>query len=272
MEPAPLKPIIPTKKHDDHAGYLHRQVIGYLGMLLPIALWAIARNRPMTGLTNGDLLTSMSAYYYTGATAVFTGVLAALAVYLFTYTGYGNGAALWDRGMAWVAGAAAVGVALYPTGAPAKALELLWWTEPTGTVHGVAATILFVDFAFMSFFLFTKTDKNAPPPDTDKKVRNAIYRFCGIAMFVCIAWAGNNQFLSQPKKPIFLPEALTLVLFAFSWLTKGRAEKTAGRLLHRAWHYARNREQLKADVAGAIREMKSPPKPPGSLESTSPPP
>ena len=258
MDPDPLKPIIPVKKDDDNAGYLHRQVIGSLGLLLPFTIWAIAGTRPTTGL-DGELLTSISAYYYTGATAVFTGVLAALAVYLFTYTGYRNKSALWDRIAAWIAGAAAVVVALYPTAAPADELKLKWWTEPVGDIHGVAAAVLFLDFACISLFLFTKNNPNAPSTGTDKKVRNGIYRFCGIVMVVCIAWAANNQFLSKPKKPIFLPEALTLVFFAVSWLAKGRADETALRLAGRSLHYVIHPTQFKAHLTEAIQEMKTPP-------------
>jgi hypothetical protein len=258
MAPVSTDPIIPEKKVDDNAGYLHRQVIGYLGLALPFTIWAIAGSRPTTDLTGWEVLSSISAYYYTGATAVFTGILAALAVYLFTYRGYRNESALWDRIAAWIAGAAAVAVALYPTAAPAEKLTLLWWTKPTGTIHGIAASILFVDFACISLFLFTKTDKKAPDVGTDKKVRNKIYIVCGILMVVCIAWAAGNQFLRKPPKPIFLPEALTLVFFAISWLAKGRAEKTAFRLAGRTLHYVVHPTQFKADLTGAIQQMKKP--------------
>ncbi|HEY1906762.1 MAG TPA: hypothetical protein VGG91_12010, partial [Myxococcaceae bacterium] len=50
--------------------------------------------------------------------------------------------------------------------------------------------------------------------------RNAIYRFCGIAMILCLAWAGYEY---TQHGPIFWPETLALVLFGWSWLTKGRA-------------------------------------------------
>jgi hypothetical protein len=260
MDPVPPDPIIPKKKDDDNAGYLHRQVIGYLGLLLPITIWVIARTRPTTGL-DGTLLTSISAYYYTGAVAVFTGILAALAVYLFIYRGYRNRFALRDRIAAWIAGAAAVAVALFPTAAPIDSLKLSWWESSTGRIHGIAASILFLDFAYFSLFLFTKSNPEAPAArDTDKTVRNGIYIFCGAVMVVCIGWAGCVQLFGKEPKAIFLPEALTLVFFAISWLTKGRADKTAIRLAGRTLHYVIHPIQFKADLTGAIDEIKKPPK------------
>ena len=47
-------------------------------------------------------------------------------------------------------------------------------------------------------------------------------------MLVCIVWAGVARFVGSP---IFLPEALALEFFAFSWLTKGRAGWTLHRVL-----------------------------------------
>jgi len=48
----------------------------------------LAGIRPVNNLPQWDLLNSISAYYYTGAVAVFVGVLFALSLFLFTYPGY----------------------------------------------------------------------------------------------------------------------------------------------------------------------------------------
>lgn len=216
----------PAREPDDDAGHLHRQVIGYLGALLPLMILGLASFRPTRGLPLR--LDSVSAYYYTGAVAVFTGVLASLAVFFFTYPGYKEG---WDRFFARVAGTCAVLVAAFPTAAPRCALQLSWWTKTTGIVHFAAAAVLFVDFAAISLFLFTRSKAKASDRPLEKKVRNGIYRFCGAAMLACIAWAGISHFVF--KGPIFWPEVLALEFFAFSWLTKGRAEWTLARLAGR---------------------------------------
>ena len=67
------------------AGNAHRQLIGYVGLLLPVLLWLITGWRPIDGLQPWKPLTSVSAYYYTGAVAAFTGMLVVLALFLFSY-------------------------------------------------------------------------------------------------------------------------------------------------------------------------------------------
>src|SRR3970040_1717384 len=72
----------------DLSTHSHRQLIGYAGLVLPLALPCIAALRP-TGLTVAEL-DSVSSYYYTGAVAFFAGTLVALGAFLFTYRGYDN--------------------------------------------------------------------------------------------------------------------------------------------------------------------------------------
>ena len=68
----------------------HRDWIGLFGLLLPLILFLLAGVRPTPGLPRWATLDSISVYYYTGATAFFTGLLFALAGFLFTYRGYEN--------------------------------------------------------------------------------------------------------------------------------------------------------------------------------------
>jgi len=50
--------------------------------MLPLLLWVIAGWRPTTGVQPWELMSSVSAYYYTGAVAAFVGILVSLAVFL----------------------------------------------------------------------------------------------------------------------------------------------------------------------------------------------
>jgi hypothetical protein len=104
-----------TAEQDDLSSHLHRQLIGYLGMTLPFLLWVIAGWRPTEGLPRWGLLTSVSAYYYTGSVAAFVGILVALAAFLVTYRGYKNEQNRRDRIAAIIASVAAIGVAFFPT-------------------------------------------------------------------------------------------------------------------------------------------------------------
>lgn len=54
-------------------GHAHRQLIGYIGVVLPILLILLALARD--GVARWQSLDSISAYYYTGAVAAFIGML-----------------------------------------------------------------------------------------------------------------------------------------------------------------------------------------------------
>jgi hypothetical protein len=206
----------PEERIDDLSGHTHRQVIGYLGLALPVVLAVVVRLRP-NAATDGWLGTSISAYYWTGAVSFFVGLLAALSLFLLTYRGYSTNK--WDRRVAITAGVAAAVVAIFPTTPPPGIATVPWWADGIDKAHTVAATILFAMFAVFSLWLFRKTDSAEIPP-ADKKMRNAIYLACGIVIVVSMVWA---LFAGRAGKPIFLPESLALVFFAWSWLVKGRA-------------------------------------------------
>jgi hypothetical protein len=111
----------------------HRRIIGTLGLILPLTIYLVAGARPTAGLEDGKLLDSVSAYYYTGAVGVFTGVLFALSLFLFSYRGYKDFAA--DRIVGAVGGLAAMVVVLFPTSAPPNAFELAWVGKATVRLH-----------------------------------------------------------------------------------------------------------------------------------------
>jgi hypothetical protein len=207
----------PGQPSDDLSGYHHRQVIGYLGLALPVLLVQLVRLRPNAPIDQwtGN---SVSAYYWTGAVALFTGLLAALSLFLLTYRGYANAYQKYDRGVAIIAGAAAAIVALFPT-APPTGVTPPWWSGWIGITHTVAATVLFTMFAVFSLWLFRKTAPGGPPAP-DKARRNAIYLICGIGIVASMVWALVEQ---SSNRSIFWPESFALGFFAWSWLTKGRA-------------------------------------------------
>jgi len=205
---------------DDLSDHAHRQLIGYIGLVLPILLILIAVARD--GMERWRSLESISAYYYTGAVAAFVGMLVALALFLFTYRGYGNKYHWADRAAALTAAVAALGVAFFPTVAPAGVAALSWWSPTTGVLHHVCAVVLFTMFAVFALWLFriTPSGKQAP---ADKRWRNKLYLVCGTVIVASIIWAG---IAGLNGGPIFLPESVALVAFAVSWLVKGYAHRT----------------------------------------------
>ncbi len=245
-----FQPLFATPKLDDLSSHRHRLFIGILGLLLPILLWVIAGWRPTTGLQPWEILNSVSSYYYTGAIAAFVGILVALAVFLFTYSGYGNEHRNRDLIAAIIAGIATVGVAFFPTGAPADLAVPSWWSPLTRTIHYISAVVLFGSFIFFSLFLFPKSNRKAGESlPLGKRVRNSIYLFCGLGMVVCILWAGSALITDAA---IFWPEAIALELFAVSWLVKGHADWTAINFGKRVLHYGRYPGQLINEVRKVI--------------------
>lgn len=207
----------------------HRRLIGVLGALLPVLIYVIAGIRPTEGLPRWDLLTSVSAYYYTGSVAIFVGVLFALSLFLLSYPGYTE--VNTDRLVGGLGGAAALGVGLFPTKAPEGLFEPSWWSPWMGTVHNVSAVILFGAFILFSLWLFRKSNvpKRGDRP-FDKRMRDDVCLACGLVMIVSVLWA---MAASMAGKSIFWPEAIAILAFAISWLAKGELHELALRAFRR---------------------------------------
>jgi hypothetical protein len=205
--------------------YLHLQLIGYLGLLLPFILFGLAAVRPIPGLPRWDTLNSVSAYYYSGAVAVFTGVLVAMSLFLFTYRGYSESRA--DRVLGKVGGAAAACVAVFPTSAPRNLTEPVWWSELVRTVHYVGAFTLFGVFIVFAIWLFRRSDVPRSERSGAKRRKNNLFLGCGLVMIGAVAWAASSVIT---HKPIFWPEVIALWAFALSWLVKGEGYNP---ILHR---------------------------------------
>lgn len=247
---------------DDLSTHGHRQMIGSVGLLLPVLLWLIAGWRP-SGNDPWAPLNSISAYYYSGSVSAFAGMLIALALFLFTYRGYNNAFYRRDRATACIAGLAAMVVALFPTGAPIKSLELAWWTPRIGLIHYGGAAVLFSCFIFFCLFQFpmTSQDKSKALP-RDKQARNIIYYACGVGIIACMAWA---VYANSVAERIFWPESVALEFFAISWLVKGRVDQTAKAAGRKTMRYARNPRRLVKDVqraAGRPKGLAAPQKQP----------
>jgi hypothetical protein len=207
---------IPGERADDLSGHRHRQVIGYLGLALPVLLVLMVRLRP-NAATDEWSGRSISAYYWSGAVSLFVGLLAALSLFLLTYRGYAT--YKWDRRIAIIAGVAAAVVALFPTSPPHGIATLPWWAGWISKTHVGGAVTLFSMFALFSLWLFRRTAEGETPT-ADKKSRNAIYLLCGIVIVASMVWALISGISGGP---IFWPESSALIFFAWSWLVKGRA-------------------------------------------------
>jgi len=239
--------LIPESGEDDLSNHLHRQLIGYVGLLLPVALWLMAGLRPAAAFQEHPWkpLNSISAYYHTSAVPVLSGGLVALALFLFAYRGYKNEYRRRDRAAAIAAGIGALLAALFPGKAPGAVPRPLWWSDLVGQIHFVGAILLFGSFVFFSFFQFPRSSAGklnlfkcprtgTQELDVGKWVRNWLYIACGVAISACLVWSLSAVIAHTS---LFWAEALALEFFAASWLVKGRADKTVGR----AWRVIRGK-------------------------------
>ncbi|OSZ79180.1 hypothetical protein CAP35_13270 [Chitinophagaceae bacterium IBVUCB1] len=217
--------------------YTIRKAVGWIGILIPVVLIT-------TGYFFGDchiVQPSISHYYYTNARELFVGALCAVSLFMFCYKGHSR----IDNISANMAGFFALLVALFPTniscltknadGSCADAttyfpcqtyIASLTDIPYSGTIHLVAAAAFFLTLSFMSLFLFTLSNKPRHLQDAAKRRRNNVYVVCGIIMVASIAAiAINFAFGNREEENQFtlICEAIALLAFGISWLTKGEA-------------------------------------------------
>jgi hypothetical protein len=166
-------------------------------------------------------LGSISAYYYSATGNIFVGSLCAIAIFLICYR-YER----LDDIVSTVAGASAIGVALFPTAPDRGATERQMMI---GTWHYIFALCFFVTLAIFALWIFRKSDQKNPMDRTpEKRQRNIVYLVCGIAIFACLAliifvqklFLPGNPWL-QPLQPVLWLETLAIWAFAIAWFVKG---------------------------------------------------
>jgi hypothetical protein len=199
-----------------------RKAVGYLGFTFPFILalgtWLIGHCVCIED--------SVSSYYYTIMGSYFVGALSAVGLFLFCYKGYDT----IDQILSRAASVFILGVAFLPTNSISPCNCNIYEAGPNAfldTAHFVTAAIFFGIMAYMSLFIFTKTDPTQPPTK-QKLQRNKIYKVCGYLMIVFLLLIPALKIPAIPKsffnyRPEFWFETIVLGAFGFSWLTKGEA-------------------------------------------------
>jgi cytochrome bd-type quinol oxidase subunit 1 len=211
-----------------HAFYRMRQMLGYLGMILPFTL--------IVGglLSIGDIAPSISDYYHTILRDVFVGTMMAIGLFLICYTGYRREGyeRVSDDWVTTLAGVFALGVALFPNEIPTgtnlveSVPQLVLGTKIAAYLHYLSALLFLTCLGYISLFKFART---ANP------VRRRIYTACGLIIVASIigtviaSWfrvAGSDaaRAIVNDYRLILWFEAVGVWAFSVSWLTKGRAD------------------------------------------------
>jgi hypothetical protein len=198
-----------------------RKAIGWLGILLPAAMLV------------GNFLfaqcyfiqDSNSHYYYTITGNLFVGILCSVALFLISYKGYAGDKT--DNIVSTLAGLFALGIAFFPTtddSTNSCAIFHLPDSNPRSITHYVCAALFFITLAYISYFLFTKSKGIKTER---KKIRNKVYKFCGILIvffiFLIAVYGIFEKHLTgiSKIKPVFWLEWFALIAFGASWLIKG---------------------------------------------------
>ena len=179
-----------------------RALIGWLGMLLP---WIVV-------ILIGYFPQSISATWYTNACTVFMIILGSASFLLISYKGYTK----LDDIILTCSGIAGLGICLFPCSvvyAADRVGTFLIDKNVSNIIHFVSAIIFFALLSFNSLFLFTKSEGEMTKK---KKIRNVIYRVCGIGMIASFLIALIPNF----RIGIWLMETVALFFFGISFLTK----------------------------------------------------
>lgn len=213
-------------------GYLTlRKIIGFLGILLPIGCV----------LFTNKSLPSISHYYYSDISVLFTGTLFVLGLFLLVTKGYSrDGEWLSDWTINSVAGICIIIVAFVPTDfiedvnygmepMPVISYEGSFWPN----LHFGSAVIFFLLMGSMFAFKFTRTEKG----EDGKRIRatgskwwmNLGYRICGYLIFSLLLIGGilflfeGEETYTLPDRFVYWLEVFMLIPFAIAWFIKGQA-------------------------------------------------
>ena len=186
-----------------------RIMIGILGMLLPWLVALITLSWPQ----------SVSITYYSlFAVGTFMVVLGSAGILLINYKGYEK----IDDITATIAGIFGILICLFPmsnNNIPTGIFHLDG--DISGIFHNISAIGFFGTLAFMSFFLFTKSSGEITK---QKKIKNIIYRVCGVGMIASFLLMLLNFI---PGVYIYnltwIVEAIALFFFGTSWIIKSDA-------------------------------------------------
>lgn len=192
-----------------------RKVVGWLGMLLP---WIVALLYMIFEVGGIKFPDSISATYYEKSCITpFMIILGSACILLICYEGYDKQ----DNIICTLAGIFGLCICLFPCWyypiSPVGTFHIN--SNISGWLHNISAIIFFGLLAYNSLFLFTKSSGELTK---EKKKRNIIFRICGIGMiasFLLLIPLWNLDF------GIWLVEAIALMFFGISWLTKSQCYK-----------------------------------------------
>jgi succinate dehydrogenase hydrophobic anchor subunit len=204
-----------------------RKLIGILGICLPVLLFLVL----WIDAAYASPLFSISHYYFTRASGVFVIIVSLLAIFLLIY----KGKEPIDFYLSSAAGLFALCLLIFPTDNISNkcndenylySLTILHESKFRPVFHYISAAIFLSCLAYMSLFIFTKSNKSPELRGRQKRRRNRIFRTCGtimvLALLVILAnplgIISNDTF--EKYHLMFWMETIAVESFGVSWLVK----------------------------------------------------
>ncbi|HRE40979.1 MAG TPA: hypothetical protein PLG90_06570 [Ignavibacteria bacterium] len=181
---------------------------------------------------------SISDYYYTPASVLFTGTLITISIFLFCFHEKKDKRKndkypfLTDNLITNIAAVSLLFVALFPTSPKNKISDNIYnftSSEIIGTIHLVFASIFFISVSILCIVNFRRTGNSK---EFGKTRSDKVYLFCGIGMLsmlvLMIVYKVDNLNKSSVVQDdtIFVLESIMLILFGNAWLVKGKVNET----------------------------------------------
>ncbi|GAA6209753.1 DUF998 domain-containing protein [Cognatishimia sp. WU-CL00825] len=207
-----------------------RQALGVIAMAFPLVL--------LTGgyITHGQVLPSISDYYFSSMRDFVVGALVAIGIFLMAYQGdRPSHASRRENITGLLSGASAIGLALFPNKPHANGIETFFHAIMDDRISvGLHFLSSFVFLTTLTIFCLSRFARTANGP-----VRR-VYRICGwliisagvlatYASFVrAFDWFDARVWVEQWNL-IFWLEACGIWAFCVSWLLKGEVERQDAR-------------------------------------------
>lgn len=190
-----------------------RKACGWLGMLLPIIVLVLCLVfQCVPGHIFPDSISQ--TYFFEPTITPFMIILGSASILLMCYRGYEK----IDDIINTLTGISGLCICLFPCMATRDLYIGTFQLDrvTSGWIHNISAVVFFGLLAYNVIFLFTKSGGEITK---NKKIRNIIYRVCGIGMVVALLAIVLVSIFSI-YAGTWLVEAVALFFFGIAFLTK----------------------------------------------------
>ena len=212
-----------------------RQALGILGLALPLLIWIF---------NDFKLESSISHFYYSPSSVIFTGFMITFGIFLIFYPGRKKDKTdrISDNLVTTIGGFGAILTALIPTAYYSACEKPLYYTieltdfcgltklttqymhnnHVLGTIHLFSAALFLILMGYMSWARFTKGNTS--------RGMKVFYRICAAMVWIPLVIIGVEFLLDKEwtQYDVYICECISLGFFGLAWLVKGKTFKRFG--------------------------------------------